>query len=387
MKKWMIVGSVSVCFLFAGFAAAQPSQNHKADQVQSPSIWPSYFENLPRTKAGLKRFLVRYCAEHLPSTAIRIGKPGMRKYPFNILCVGPKSYHLCRALAQGNVSECNALKGVCDPQTVKSCVRAYYGLASFMELKKNPAVAESLCEKSVEESHLPISKGSISRMCRALNKGVLSSQSPDEVCGKIITATPGLPSDFSKGCRHEMRFLSGVQSCSQSPAHVDSSDGICEAKAGIVRATSSGVLSECGSSVICRAALSHSVETCQLLKEKTVQDYCVESAAIHSSGLAHQAPQSHSMEVCRPSRDKAIQDYCVESAANQFSRMKIQESIFRKYNHLPPYQDGDKFLNFLPPQGREKYYDKKRMREHEQIKPKHISTPPLGNSSTPDSGE
>lgn len=280
----------------------------------------------------------------------------MKKHPFNGMCVGPKSYRLCQALAQRSVDQCNALKGACDPQTVKSCVRAYYGVASLMELKRNPAGAESLCEKNAEESHLPMSEGNISRMCRMFNEGVLSAQSPSQACRKVMAAVPSLSPDFLKGCIHEMRFLSGPNACVGPHDRPDLDDGVCAAKAGIARAVSSGDPSACGSSVICRAALSHSTGICESLKQKAVQDYCSRSAATQFPGMIH------------------------------------QEASFRRYNHLPPYKDGDKFLNFLPPPEKEKYYDKKRMRSYERTMmkrrlPPPSMPPPPGSSNAPDSGE
>ncbi len=50
---------------------------------------------------------------------------------------------------------------------------------------------------------------------------------------------------------------------------------------------------------------------------------------------------------------------CSAKVGHQFKGMLHLEAAFRKANHLPLYKDGDQFLNFLPQQAKEKYYDKK----------------------------
>lgn len=241
-------------------------------------------------------------------------------------------YGLCKSLDAGSSQFCKTLN---NKMSARVC-QGRYGLLSFlvMAIKGSPdAISDSECFRGDRDK-----------------RGAMGGE---QFCSTFVArlrAGRVTINDFcgagDRSCRESLVFLKGPQACKglkKEPMQR------CMDLAYIVR--SHGDPSRCGESLLCRAIFSMASDKCSYWHDQMVKIAC-------------------SVKVKR-----------------LFKGMIRQEAVFRRVNHLPPYKDGDRFLNFLPPQEKEKYYNKKRERFEDRKHllprriPKNVSSPQNSSDS------
>ena len=338
MKSSIFFGMFLPCLNVCVFAAVPKAPNSS----YSP---PMVYNNLPRTKAGVKRFLMEQCVNK-PLEAISYTSPGihMPKGHLPAQCEGKfMSYRVCQAVADKKLDSCAIFKKDCGLEGGSACEQRYYEDLFLSAAVSDSPGAVASCLKSLPSSaHIP--SGQRERLCSRMVQALKSGEtSPRGMCNKM-----GM---MDSSCLHQFAYLEGPQACDGmakwGSAHADH----CKDMAAIVH--SKGHPSRCGDSAVCRSLL----------------------------GMGQG-------DVCASLKTSAMDEYCSGYIKNQFKNMIHQEASFRHVNHLPPYKDGDKFLNFLPLEEREKYYNKKQERAEDgkHFAPNH-GRPPAGASPPPNSQE
>ena len=289
------------------------------------------YTNLPRTKAGLKRFLRDQCLKTPPESIDYSRGTHMPKGHLPAQCEGKlMSYQVCRALVAKSTKPCATFQKSCGSKGVFSCQRRYEEDMFIASMVSNSPEAVSLCLKTIPPSaSIPMDQRR--RLCSAMLQGIKQRMTPSELCAKLGMTDPS--------CKHQFAYLAGPNACTGMSKWGSAYAEHCKDMAAMVRSKGDPAL--CGDSAVCKGLLSISHgDTCAPLK-KAMQ------------------------EALELKQKAAVHEYCVGFVKYKFSEMIHQEATFRKINHLPPYKDGDKFINFLPQNEKEKYYNKKQERAEE----------------------
>ena len=330
-----LMTKIAFFLLFSLFPRGASAQSPNSSTSQSMSIYPSYFQKLPRTTAGIKRFLFSYCQNHVSlKQLMAFSRSSTSKNPHG-RCAGRKGYQLCLALASENPRLCRDLSAGCMPSLVEDCYRDYNAAEFFVKMS-GPDVSKfsRFCLMAMKEDHMNMPQKNMPRACLIFRQAVLNHWTPGNLCRKLE------PLGFPQ-CRKNSAFLLGPQSCPSSDT-----DGICEADTAIFKVLASrNDITACGSSPICHAAFSHSPV------------------------------------VCKQMSGQFASEYCQEMAGSQFRKMISEEKRFRQYNRLSPYKEGDLLIDYLPPQEKEKYYNKSLMKKHDsKLMKSYLKNGPPPNS-------
>lgn len=343
MKKTAFFVLIS---LVATGVFAQPGSSRISQGAsQGSGIYPPYFQNLPRTKAGIKRFLLSYCQNHVSLEQIMASSHASGRANPHGRCAGRRGYQLCLALATQNPNRCGELAKGCQSSLIEDCHRDYNAAEFFVKMAGSTEEFMPFCVKAMKQDHMSMPSENMPKACLVLRQAVLNHWTPERFCHNMKPL--GLPQ-----CQKNAAFLLGPQACSSG-----NTDGICEADTAIFKVLSSrNNVEACGSSPICRAAFTHS------------------------------------SKICEEMSGQFALEYCQETAGSQFRKMMAEEKRFRKYNRLPPYKNGDLLINYLPPEKKEKYYNKSLMKKHDQEMMqkylKHVPPPSSqGEGNAQDSGE
>ncbi len=294
------------------------------------TVAPAY-ANLPRTKAGLKRFLTEQCLKTPPESIDYSRGAHMPKGHLPAQCEGKlMSYQVCRALIAKSMKPCAKFQKSCGSKGVLSCQRRYEEDMSIAAMVSKSPGAVSLCLKTIPSSaSIPLDQRN--RLCSKMVEGIRQGMTPAKLCENLGMTDPS--------CKHQFAYLAGSKACMGMSKWGSAYAEHCKDMAAMVRSKGDPAL--CGDSAVCRGLLSISHgDACSPLKESLE-------------------------EALKLKQKAAVREYCVGFVKHKFSEMIHQEATFRKINHLPPYKDGDKFINFLPQDQKEKYYDKKQERAEE----------------------